>query len=545
MQDLETYAGTASRAGQRVVNSVAAQHPDWIMFSYDVSKAFAKGMTFEEIARLTGQPLRAVEFDLQPEDVPLIRKIPGFENFDPRTETLAMIKPIYGLKDAPRAWRKKLHIVLSSWGTSGETMRQLHAEAEIYTLHTYSASKTATTLDGRQKMSQLLDLEAAAQQEDGVKQVTMSTDKWLSSRKALLHLILTAHVDDLKGAARREVAKSLLDHLEKAFGPCKADYNRFVHTGIEHEKTERGVMCHQNGYIDNMKPLPTAGFSGLDDSTLVDVRTHELYRKLLGESAWTVMTRADMCVYIQALQRRGSAPRAVDCRRINLVCRYLKRHRVGIFYGKVPEPWRLVGFSDSAFKAQDDEAAGLALRGLAVVLTTDSATQPTSPSGDVNLLDFLTRRLRRVVRSTFAAELNALLDAIESMIITQLGWHQIVKGTVETIEQLLLRLEAGTLSPPIELVGYARSVFDAIAASDVCDPAEASLKLHLLSVRSRLAQGLVRALWWSDTRDMLADALTKGGIDRTSLLRCMDKGLFKMAHECVRTPKLVAGSAAK
>ena len=102
------YAGTASRSGQRIVNSVAAQHEDWVLFSFDVSQAFAKGMTFEELARLTGMPLRAVEFDLAPEDVQLLKKLKGFEDYNPLKETLQMVKPIYGLKDAPRAWRKKL-----------------------------------------------------------------------------------------------------------------------------------------------------------------------------------------------------------------------------------------------------------------------------------------------------------------------------------------------------------------------------------------------------------------------------------------------------
>ena len=105
----ETFAGTASRWGQRLVNSAVANNEDWVLFSFDVSQVFAKGMTFEELSRLTGQTLRVVEFDLDYEDAILIRTIPGYENFDPQQETLSMIKPIYGLKDAPRVWRKKLH----------------------------------------------------------------------------------------------------------------------------------------------------------------------------------------------------------------------------------------------------------------------------------------------------------------------------------------------------------------------------------------------------------------------------------------------------
>ena len=62
----------------------------------------------------------------------------------------------------------------------------------------------------------------------------------------------------------------------------------------------------------------------------------------------------------------------MDCRRVNLGVRYLKRHRICIFYGRVAEPYRLVGYSDSAFRAQDGESSGLALRGLATILCTDS-----------------------------------------------------------------------------------------------------------------------------------------------------------------------------
>lgn len=54
MQDLETYAGTTSRSGQRIVNLIAAEHSDFVLFSFDISQAFAKGMTFKELNELTG-----------------------------------------------------------------------------------------------------------------------------------------------------------------------------------------------------------------------------------------------------------------------------------------------------------------------------------------------------------------------------------------------------------------------------------------------------------------------------------------------------------
>ena len=56
--DLETFAGTASRCGQRVVNTIAAQEDTFELWSFDVSQAFAKGLTFGELAELTDTPLR-------------------------------------------------------------------------------------------------------------------------------------------------------------------------------------------------------------------------------------------------------------------------------------------------------------------------------------------------------------------------------------------------------------------------------------------------------------------------------------------------------
>ena len=121
-----------------------------------------------------------------------------------------MYKAIYGLKDAPRAWRIKLHEVLLGFG-----LRQLYAEAELYCLHDRlrparpgKESKSLSIADRRQQ-----DTENAQEEP-----VTVDA-KWLKSRRQKLHMILSTHVDDLKGGARKEIALKLLKHLEEKFGP--------------------------------------------------------------------------------------------------------------------------------------------------------------------------------------------------------------------------------------------------------------------------------------------------------------------------------------
>lgn len=114
-----------------MVFSVTAQEmPEWLLFSFNVSAAFAKGLTFEELSQLTGEPLRRVQVELSEQDVAVVRTVPGFEGFDLSEEMVLMIKAVYGLKDAPRAWRKKLHQILVQF-----SMRELLADPQLYVMH--------------------------------------------------------------------------------------------------------------------------------------------------------------------------------------------------------------------------------------------------------------------------------------------------------------------------------------------------------------------------------------------------------------------------
>jgi len=197
----------------------------------------------------------------------------------------------------------------------------------------------------------------------------------------------------------------------------------------------------------------------------------------------------------------------------------MQREPQSIIYEHIDGPLRLVVFSDSAFKALDDEASGLALRSMVVLLTAD--TGALTVQGRAHMLDFVVRRLKRVVRSTFAAELNALIDAIEAAFLVQLVLHQVQCGTGETPEQLLHRLEHGRLFPGCDLFLDAKSVFDAVVAKDLSAPMESSLLIHIISIRDRLQSGTLKQIGWSDTRDMLADGLNKGSVPREPLRSAM------------------------
>ena len=58
------------------------------MWTVDVKKAFLKGISYEELAAANGEPLRVVNFELDPESIEILRKFHAFEGFDPMMEVL-------------------------------------------------------------------------------------------------------------------------------------------------------------------------------------------------------------------------------------------------------------------------------------------------------------------------------------------------------------------------------------------------------------------------------------------------------------------------
>ena len=188
-----------------------------------------------------------------------------------------------------------------------------------------------------------------------------------------------------------------------------------------------------------------------------------------------------------------------------------------------------------AFKAQPEEPTGLALRWLAATLCEDEGdgARPHGSGDKANVVDFTVRRQRRVVRSTFSAELNGMVDSAEREVIftvyiaLDILWYSAGSGKNDR------QLEGRLSYPPLDLCVDARAVYDSVAATDVCEPAGSSLKLHLISVRDWKTHGLIRKLFWVDAKDMLADGLTNGDIDRTLLHNASNDCKYTCVHEAL------------
>lgn len=161
--------------------------------------------------------------------------------------------------------------------------------------------------------------------------------------------LLSVHVDDIKGAASKDVADSLLKHLNAKVGQRKEDYNSLFRTGAQHESSPGVVLIHQYDYIGSVTLIDAHSLLGKDEDSLCDVALREAYRSVLGAGAWDVLTKAELAAYVQTLQRRAHAPRIKDCKRLNVVIRCMKKRKCGLKGIALQHPIKNVAVTDVAF----------------------------------------------------------------------------------------------------------------------------------------------------------------------------------------------------
>jgi hypothetical protein len=175
---LEVFAGTASRWSQRLIVAVSVQQ-GWSMLTADVGSAFLKGLTFQELAVLTGEKVRRAAFSPPVGYESFIAELPNCSHYSKLKHELEMLKAVYGLKDAPRAWRKRLHQALLKLRAE-----QLKTDSNVYV--------------------------------------------WRASDGKLL-AICSTHVDDLKFGGVPKVLEDILKELTIQFGALKICRDSFEH----------------------------------------------------------------------------------------------------------------------------------------------------------------------------------------------------------------------------------------------------------------------------------------------------------------------------
>ena len=148
----------------------------------------------------------------------------------------------------------------------------------------------------------------------------------------------------------------------------------------------------------------------------------------------------------------------------------------------------------------------------------------------IHWIEYYARKQRRVVRSTFSAELNAAADAYEVSRLISLTLSALWLPATCTARSLGALEAQGQLPFSIDLYIDCRSILDSLRQEIVKVPSEQTLILLLLSLKEALLSWSLRHIAWVSTGDMLADGLNKGIVSRRSLVESACSGTWTLTE---------------
>eukprot|EP00435_Cladocopium_sp_Y103_P018529 s3796_g4.t1 len=303
-----------------------------------------------------------------------------------------------------------------------------------------------------------------------------------------LLMMVIKHVDDLKMAGPKSLIEKFVEHVSKAFGKLDTEYHSFTFCGVKHTQKE-DIVLDQIKFISAIKEMLVPEAYMKIDQPLPEPQQRQ-FLSLLMTVAYALLTRIDVAVYVTALQRECQKPKPIHVKRLNTLLRWMQSNPRGLRYRPMNAyPDALVQFSDSGFKARSED--GLSVRGL--VSLRMAAEDLKSPSS------------------------APCHDSVDSGVLTRLALHELKHGPLTDVQARSIVEGSQTSSIQLHAVLGAKSVTAAVTAPVLKVPAEPSLLVHVRWLRHLLQAGVLKGLWWTDTRSMIADGLTKGSVDRAAL----------------------------
>ena len=292
-----------------------------------------------------------------------------------------------------------------------------------------------------------------------------------------------------------------------------------------------------------MKPIIHQDIKGLSSDTECSVEIIQLFMSLLGAVAYALMTRIDVAVFVCAMQRVTHKPKIIHVKRLNAVLRWMQANPKRLTFRTATGPSHLRCVGGAAFKKEEE--AGHSLRGAPFLrsfsdtnhgisslktanylIDKQAVANHSNPSiftqsCVIHLVDAICKAQRHVTRSTFSSELLSASDTVDHGMLLALSIHEFTAGAQSAAQAKTLR-ETGGWNVKLSLYVDAMSVYAAVTATFIKIPAEKSLLSHIQYIRELLDTKVLEALVWLDTRDMVADGLTKGSVDRDALHSCMN-----------------------
>ena len=360
-------------------------------------------------------------------------------------------KTIYGLSDASRQWYLKVKESLIAYGMT----MSIYDEAFFFNIH-----------------------------------------------KGQLQGMIALHVDDFFYCGTKLFQKHVMERVKKQFSISKEAAKQFSYVGLEIEQKETELNLHQGAYINKLEMMQKDNSSKKGDA-LTGEQSSEL-RAIIGQLAWVAgQTRPDISFDVCQLNVGFNKATISDVMRANKCIKRLKMDQFKICFPDLGDlsQTKLVVFTDASF---NNLGNGGSQGGHVVFLV--------GTNGKHAVLAWKSKKLKRVVKSTLAAETLAFSTGVERCML---------------FGAMLKELSGGIWKIPIIGITDCHSLYDALHSSHTIE--DDRLMIDIAVLRDYLRQNELQEVSWVESPDQLADVLTKSGASSIKLVNAL-KGDVQLHH---------------
>ena len=312
--------------------------------------------------------------------------------------------------------------------------------------------------------------------------------------------IIACHVDDMLYGGNLDF-QPIIDNLRQSLTVSTEQCNAFAYVGISlKQNSDFSITINQDAFAASIKEISLSAERMKQKQAPVTEVEKSNMRSVIGQLNWlSGITRPDLCFDVCQFSSKVKNAVVSDLILLNKVVHKARKHSGGIVFPRLDmNKVEIKLFADASFNNLPD---GGSQEGHIIFICDKSNCAP---------LAWMSGKIKRIVRSTLAAEAVALNDACDNGLF---------------LKRMVSEMFVNELQTDISLSAYSdnKSTVDAIHSTTSVNDKKTRLEISLLrqyverkEVDIHLVKGKVN----------LSDLLTKRGASSKNLLSTLESGSF-------------------
>ncbi|XP_064085415.1 uncharacterized protein LOC135200740 [Macrobrachium nipponense] len=287
----------------------------------------------------------------------------------------------------------------------------------------------------------------------------------------------------LEDAGKREFVDMIKELLMKNFTISKVESSEFRFTGIDIVKTREGIEVSMEDYAQSIEEIKEIRKIGNDEP--LTKTEYKVFRKYAGKIQWLAENvRPDLAIVGLNMSMKNKDATIGDLKRVNKIVKKIKSRESKIKFGKIgkKEDLKIYGLGDASYRCDSKSIGGN------LILMGNKKTDIVAP------IYWKTKTIKQVCHSAKDAETRNLTKLVDDSVYL-----------AKSVEQLMFGEKGGKI--PVKLFTDSRPTLESIASSKQVE--RKLLRNAVADLKEKLIHKEVESYSWLNTKDMIADILTK------------------------------------